>query len=224
MPVTSNTCAVLPHWEGLLGSRTTSYLPKEETSLTDFDPPGHVLLSAETVNKLRWTQSWMRKADRQGGGPSSAPVPVHSGNVWTMMGLLQPSAGQSRCRHLPLAIRWREEKCCRQHFSVSCRKTFPAFFIYLVQTHFVLSVLQVPPCMHVCSDYPSTTLLPFILHPALQSPPPHPASCLIQALSLALHWHWTPWYCENLSAETWSLPHPCHPPAPLSHTEITSSH
>lgn len=34
-----------------------------------FDRPGHILLLAETINKLRWPQSWLRKADRQGGSP-----------------------------------------------------------------------------------------------------------------------------------------------------------
>jgi len=52
VPVPSSTRTVVPHCGGLLGSHTTSYLPKEETSLTNFDSPGHVLLLAETINKF----------------------------------------------------------------------------------------------------------------------------------------------------------------------------
>lgn len=134
------------------------------------------------------------KGGRQRGSQSSVPVPVCSRNVWTRMGLLHLSVGQTRCMHLPLAVRWREESVVRS------TSLCPAENISLpfLSTQFVLSILQVPPWMHGCSDYVSTTLLPFIPHPALQSSPPHPAFQLIQALFLALHWHCPPRDCENL--------------------------
>lgn len=58
-----------------------------------FDRPGHILLLAETINKLRWPQSWLRKGKQTGKGVTLFRAWV----LWkclVKMDLLQLSAGK----------------------------------------------------------------------------------------------------------------------------------
>lgn len=158
--------------------------------MSDFDPSGQVFLLAETIDKLRWKQTWMRKADRQGGWPKLCPSVCMQGKCLDRDGFITAFCRAEQMHAPTFSYQMERGKCGRQHYPEYCRRLFSAFFIYPVQIHFILSILQVPPWMHGCSNYPSTTLT-FIPHLQYSHLSLHCGwSRLCSWLSTDLPWHW----------------------------------